>query len=55
LEEVVSQVNLYKLLNKPIADTKIKITMPFTIRKEVVDAFIKNRDKDEKISNMMYT
>jgi ATP-dependent Lon protease len=52
LEEIVSQVNLNRILQKDIID-KVKVVIPMTITNAIVDAFIeKNDDGMSKLHHM---
>lgn len=46
LEEIVSQVNLCKILNKPLIDDK-KINLPIKITSEIVDKFMTKKKKND--------
>jgi ATP-dependent Lon protease len=46
LEQIISQVNLCKMLNKPLIDDK-KITLPIRITSEIVDKFMTKKKKDD--------
>lgn len=53
LEEIVSQINLHKLLKRPILK-KQKVEIPFVVTKDLVDTFVKQSTSDPKSQNMMY-
>lgn len=46
LEELVSQINLHKLLNKDI-ETGIKVTLPFAVTRNLVERFLIRKRKDD--------
>ncbi len=52
LEEIISQINLHKLLKKNIIDKK-ELTFPYTLEKEVVDKFVQKK-KDNISLPFMY-
>ncbi len=45
LEEIISQINLHKLLQKNILDDR-NLSFPYTLEKEVVDKFIQKRKEN---------
>jgi len=53
LEEIVSQINLHKLLNRPIVKKKT-VELPFTVTQKLVDMFVKKCTNEPKTQNMMY-
>lgn len=53
LEEIISQVNLVKILDKPIIDDK-KIKFPLRITNEIVDKFMTKKKKDDWPSAHIY-
>jgi ATP-dependent Lon protease len=54
LEEIISQINLHKLLNKSIFDNKIIISFPLEITNKIVDKFLTKNKKDEWKNHSMY-
>lgn len=53
LEEIISQVNLFKILDKPIIGEK-KIKFPFNITSEIVDKFMTKKKKEDWPSAHIY-
>jgi len=54
LEEIVSQLNLHRLLKKEIVKGKC-VVLPFKVDRELVDIFIKKKNDGNELHNMMYT
>lgn len=53
LEEIISQLNLHRLLQKEITNG-VLVTFPFEIKKELVDKFVKQKPQKSDVMNMMY-
>lgn len=53
LEEVVSQVNLHRLLNKPILDNK-DLSFPLHVNNDIVSKFLKKKSSGSSSIPMMY-
>lgn len=53
LEEIVSQLNLHRLLKKEITKGKL-VTLPFKVDRELVDMFIKKKKDGNELHSMMY-
>jgi ATP-dependent Lon protease len=54
LEEIVSHINLHKLLNKDFFDESRSLELPITVTQKIVDMYIKRVDNVNHSTKMMY-